>query len=144
MCSPFTASDRDTTQCHRSHHIHAECARAADDGEDPSKREQAAAEGGKAARTPLQVLAADLAALWRHPVYTVTILGSSVYTGGACMCALVKCLTLIGALRVVASTSGCGDGDITLQLQYLALSRTSMAMLHDVYTFVSLYNSLCC
>ena len=73
-----------------------ECACAAD--EDASKREdatEAAEEGGKAARTPLQVLAADLAALWRHPVYTVTILGSSVYTGGVGMHALIKRMTQI-------------------------------------------------
>lgn len=64
------------------HHFQAECAYAVD--EDVSKHEEATADGGKPARTPVQVLAADLAALWRHPVYTVTILGSSVYTGRRC------------------------------------------------------------
>ena len=73
------------------------CTYAAD--EDPSKREGAAEEDGKAARTPLQVLAADLAALWRHPVYTVTILGSSVYTGRAQMHAWTRHLPRKAALQ---------------------------------------------
>ncbi len=38
---------------------------------------------GEGKRSQLQVLATDLAALWRHPVYVVTILGTSVYTGAS-------------------------------------------------------------
>lgn len=46
-----------------------------------SKREDSADGGEQLPRTQLQVLAADLAALWRNPVYTVTVAATAVYTG---------------------------------------------------------------